>query len=121
MKKKNQGVIVISTFSDEASAKELGARMVRQRLCACVNIAQVQSLYTWKGRLEDQKEYLALFKTTAASATKLKKAISELHPYELPEIIELAISDTSSNYLAWLASETLPHRVAQDRNYSSKR
>lgn len=120
--KKKQGVIVVSTFSDERSARKLGKKVLESRLCACVNITKVQSMYLWKQRLEDQQEFLALFKTTAASAPRLKRAIAELHPYEVPEIVELKMTDISRDYLSWLVAETSSaHRVSQKRNDAAKR
>ena len=121
MKGPNRGVIVISTFSDEGSAKELGRKVLTARLCACVNITKIQSMYWWEGRLEDQEEFLALFKTTRGSAPKLKKALAELHPYEVPEIMELEVADLSKPYLSWLAAETSADRVPQDRDNPAKR
>jgi uncharacterized protein involved in tolerance to divalent cations len=35
----------------------------------------------------------------------LEAAFSELHPYELPERVELAVEGGSDAYLAWIAGE----------------
>jgi periplasmic divalent cation tolerance protein len=44
-----------------------------------------------------------LIKTTAAAFESVRQAIAELHSYELPECICLAIEDGSPNYLQWIA------------------
>lgn len=113
------GVIIISTFSSEESAAELAHKVVSAKLCACVNFAQVRSVYSWKGKLEDQQEVIALFKTTAKAAKKLKAEIARLHPYEVPEIVELKMSDVSKSYLSWLAEST--DGVAKKRYNAAKR
>lgn len=112
-------VIVVSTFSDEATAADVGKRMVEQGLAACVNFTKVRSIYAWKGKLEDQQECLALFKTTAMSAKKLKEELAKVHPYDVPEIIEIKASDVSKPYLSWLVDST--ERVAKKRHHAAKR
>lgn len=114
-----QGVIILSTFPSEESAAEVAEKVVRDKLCACVNFTKIRSIYSWKGRLEDQEEFIALFKTTARSAKKLKAEIARLHPYEVPEIVELKMSDVSKSYLSWLLKEST-NSVAKKRHDASK-
>ena len=112
-------VIIISTFSDEATAAGIGKKMVKTKLAACVNLAPVRSIYSWKGKVEDQQECLALFKTTIRSANKLKDELARVHPYDVPEIIEIGVSDVSALYLSWLVDST--KGVAKKRNHAAKR
>jgi periplasmic divalent cation tolerance protein len=44
-----------------------------------------------------------IIKTTAAAFAQVRQAIAELHSYELPECISVAIEDGSPNYLQWIA------------------
>ena len=120
MKTRGEGTIVISTFSDERSARELAKRVLDSKLCACVNYSRIQSMYRWKGKMEDHGEIIALFKTTRKSAEKLKKAIARHHPYEVPEILELEMSDVNAGYLSWLSVETSANRITQDRHNPAK-
>ena len=120
MKRKDAGVIILSTFSDEGSVRKLAKEVLDSRLCACVNFTRIRSLYSWKGKQEDQEEVLALFKTTRRSAKKLKKAISSNHPYDVPEVVELSMHDVSKTYLAWMIAETSADRVAQKRHDSTE-
>lgn len=119
--KDSTGVVVLSTFSDEKSAQELSRKMLKAKLCACVNIVKVESMYFWRGKMEDQDEYLVLFKTTGAASQKLRKALAEQHPYEVPEIVELKMSSVSKPYLSWLATETSADRISKNRHYAAKR
>jgi periplasmic divalent cation tolerance protein len=102
-KKRQYGVLIISTYPDEESVVKV-ARMlvVNKKLCACVNFAKVRSLYSWKNKLEDQEEFIALFKTTNLAVNKLKFEINNSHPYEVPEIVELKMNDVSKAYLSWM-------------------
>ncbi|MGI0036939.1 MAG: divalent cation tolerance protein CutA [Nitrososphaera sp.] len=120
MKNRDRGTIIISTFSDEQSVRELARNVLDARLCACVNFTRINSMYLWKGKLKDHEEFIALFKTTRRSAEKLKKAIAMHHPYEVPEIVELKMSNVSAGYLLWLAAETSSNRIAQKRHNTAK-
>ena len=57
-------VIIVSTFPSKQSVTSIAKLLVKKKLTACVNIAKISSIYTWKGKIENQNEYLALFKTT---------------------------------------------------------
>ncbi|MGI0023662.1 MAG: divalent cation tolerance protein CutA [Nitrososphaera sp.] len=116
----HHGVIVMSTFPDEQSITQVAYSAVAGKLCACVNFAEIRSIYSWKDRLEDQKEFIALFKTTKKSAGRLKAEIARLHPYEVPEIVELNMSDVSKSYLAWLVAASSANRIAKKRHNAAK-
>jgi periplasmic divalent cation tolerance protein len=113
------GVIILSTFPSEELAAEIANKVVKAKLCACVNLTKIRSIYSWHGKVEDQPEFIALFKTTAKSAKKLKEEIIRLHPYEVPEIVELKMADVSKPYLSWLSAESM-YRVAKKRHNTTK-
>jgi len=113
------GVIIISTFPSEELAAEIASKVVKAKLCACVNFTKIRSIYSWHGKIEDQPEFIALFKATAKSAKKLKEEIIKLHPYEIPEIVELKMTDVSKPYLSWLYAESM-YRVAKNRHNPTK-
>ncbi len=96
--------LVLSTIGSKDGAERLAQQLVERRLAACANIVgPIRSVYRWKGAIEHEEEYLLLIKTTTAHTADLQAALKELHPYELPECVELAIDGGSEAYLAWLA------------------
>jgi periplasmic divalent cation tolerance protein len=113
------GVIILSTFPSEELAAEIAKKVVSAKLCACVNFTKIRSIYSWHGKVEDQSEFIALFKATAKSAKKLKNEIVRLHPYEVPEIVELKMTDISKPYLSWLSAESM-YSVAKKRHNAAK-
>ncbi|HZT34461.1 MAG TPA: divalent-cation tolerance protein CutA [Nitrososphaera sp.] len=110
--------MLISTFPSEDIAASTARTLVESGLCACASIFPMRSIYTWKGAISDEKEFSVIFKTSAASAASLKKEILRVHPYEVPEIIELGVASASRKYLEWVAQST--QAVAQKRNNSAK-
>jgi periplasmic divalent cation tolerance protein len=98
--------LVLTTIGSKELAEKLAQQLVERRVAACVNIiGPIRSVYHWKGKIEHEDEYLLLIKTTAAHASRLQPAFQELHPYELPECVELAIQGGSEAYLGWLTGE----------------
>jgi periplasmic divalent cation tolerance protein len=96
----------MSTFPDEKSAISVAESLINKKLCACVNLTKVRSLYSWNNKLEDHEEYWALFKSTSSTSEELKSNIERAHPYEVPEIVELKLNKVSSSYMSWLAKST---------------
>lgn len=95
--------IVLTTFDDMEQAKQFARRIVEQRLAACVNLIEnAHSTYRWQGEVETSGEILVVIKTAVERIDALKQAIPRLHPYQLPELVVLEISDGSDAYLSWL-------------------
>jgi periplasmic divalent cation tolerance protein len=98
--------IVLTTVGLKEVADKLAQQLVERRLAACVNIVgPIRSVYRWRDKVESEAEYLLIAKTTAESAAHLRTALKTLHPYELPECLEIAVNGGSEEYLAWVAAE----------------
>jgi periplasmic divalent cation tolerance protein len=114
----NDGAIIISTFPKprifSAAARKL---ILDKHLCACINVIKINSFYLWKGKLEIHEEYLALFKSTRKRVPALIHEIEKIHPYEVPEIVELKMNRASKAYLSWLntATSDLPDAIQEDK------
>ena len=100
-------VIIISTFPDKKTITKIANQLVEKKLVACVNITKISSVYSWKGKIENQSEYLALFKTTKTKLQPLKKELENLHPYDVPEIAEINPISINKPYLKWLVDSTV--------------
>lgn len=95
--------LVLTTVSSLEEGKQLARALVERRLAACVNIIpQIESIYWWKGEVEEAREYLLLIKTKEEAFERLREAISELHSYEVPECISLSVDDGTAAYLNWI-------------------
>src|SRR6266496_5449105 len=95
--------LVLTTAGSEAEARKIARELVDRRMAACVNIVpRIQSVYRWKGEVEESEEYLLLIKTAESKEEELRQAIGELHAYELPECISIAMESGSADYLKWI-------------------
>ncbi|MDH3286484.1 MAG: divalent-cation tolerance protein CutA [Betaproteobacteria bacterium] len=100
-------VVVLTNLPDRAAALELARELIARRLAACVNVlAECTSVYRWQGKVENATEVPVLIKTRAALYPEVETAISELHPYELPEIIAVPVGCGLADYLDWVSGET---------------
>src|SRR5687768_6402443 len=88
---------------DVRQARTIARALVGERLAACVNVVPgVESIYRWKGKVEEAREALLLVKSTSARARRLEARVKALHSYEVPELVTLTIAGGSADYLRWL-------------------
>ena len=95
-------VLIISTYPNKKSILKIANELVKTKIIACVNISKIDSVYSWNGKIQNSSEYIAIFKTITKNKIKLKKKITETHPYDVPEIAEIDITSMNKSYLNWL-------------------
>ncbi|NPA39542.1 MAG: divalent-cation tolerance protein CutA [Thermodesulfobacteria bacterium] len=99
---------VITTIDSEEKAINLAELSVKNKLCACAQIiGPITSIYTWKNKLEKDKEWIILFKTQVSLKEKLVQFIKENHSYEVPEIITIEVNSENPDYSDWVKEVTL--------------
>ena len=100
-------VLVSTSVDSEATALALADAMVAGRLAACVQVAgPVTSIYRWQGTIERAPEWTCQMKTTPDRAASLVERIRAMHPYQVPEILVVAVAGGDPEYLVWLAEST---------------
>ncbi len=100
--------IVLTTTANPEEAARLGRILVEERLAACATlIPAVQSIYRWQGQVESSTETLLLLKTGPDQLAALEARLHQLHSYQTPEFLVLAVDAASQPYLDWLQSSLL--------------
>jgi len=94
--------MVITTVADKESAKEIARLLVEGRLASCVQMFPVESLYFWQNKICENNEVVLFVKSKTALFDKIKTAIRNNHPYEVPEIIQIPITNGLPEYLKWI-------------------
>jgi periplasmic divalent cation tolerance protein len=104
--------LVLTTAGSADEARKIALALVERKLAACVNIVpQIQSVYHWRGKIEEAQEWLLVIKTTDEAFESVRNAIKEVHSYELPECIAISVEDGSAEYLKWIGeSVELPDK-----------
>jgi len=98
--------IIVSTFPNKELARKTAKDLVEQQLAACVQSFPIESVYLWKDEVHDENEIMLLIKSRTELFEEIASAIRELHPYEVPEIIQLPISEGLPEYLTWISDCT---------------
>ncbi|MGZ0076155.1 divalent-cation tolerance protein CutA [Methylomonas sp. YC3] len=97
--------LILCTCPDLEVADKLAGTLITQKLAACVNILPgVRSVYEWQGEIETAQEHLLLIKSHQDRYAAIEATLKSLHPYQLPEIIAVAIENGSLDYLKWIDS-----------------
>jgi periplasmic divalent cation tolerance protein len=101
--------VVYCTAPNPEVARSLARHLVEEprKLAACVNVLPgVTSIYSWKGKVEEDGEVLMIIKTRKELLQRLTDEIKAKHPYEEPEVLALPAIGGSDSYLRWVIAET---------------
>jgi len=99
--------IVYVTTPDMDTAEKIGKHIIERRLAACVSMVPgLRSIYRWEDKLCDETEVLMVIKTSVQRLHELEEAVTELHPYQVPEIIAVPVFLANKPYLDWIMQET---------------
>ena len=98
-------VVVLCTAPDEATAQDLAAKVLAEKLAACATIIPgATSLYYWEGKLEQEYEVQMILKTSVVYQDALLECLKSHHPYQTPELLVLPVTHGDSDYLSWLSA-----------------
>ncbi len=97
--------LIKTTFKKNSEAKKMAKILLENKLVACAQISTIESLYSWKGKIVSQEEFLLSAKTKVEFYKKVEKAILQNHSYELPQIIAIPILNGSKLYFDWAESQ----------------
>ena len=97
-------VLALSTFPDRETAQRIANQLVTEKFAACANIlSEIESIYRWKDKIETGNETLVLFKLSEDRKEIFQEKLRSLHPYDVPEIIFVPVSNGLPEYLRWVA------------------
>jgi periplasmic divalent cation tolerance protein len=101
--------VMISTTTDSSEkAREIARYLVESSLAACVQIiGPIDSIYRWKGGVEEAWEWLCLVKTRSGLFDQVRETIQQQHSYETPEIVAWPLEKGSREYFTWL-NDSMP-------------
>ena len=99
-------IMIYTTLPGRAITKKVAKKLIKENLIACANFFSIESVYRWKNKLCEDKEYALIMKTRKSLYRKAEKRLKELHPYEIPAIVSYEIKGASESYLNWIKEET---------------
>ncbi|HTS02150.1 MAG TPA: divalent-cation tolerance protein CutA [Thermoanaerobaculia bacterium] len=98
---------VVTSTGTEEQALDIAHALVARRLAACVNILPgVRSIFRWKGKVQQDGEFVLLVKTIETNFEAVRGVIKELNAYELPEIVGFPAAEADAAFAAWVAESS---------------
>ncbi len=98
--------LVVTTTATKEEARTIASALLEQKLAACVQLQEIESLYSWEGKTQNENEILLLIKAPKAKYSDIEQAIKQIHTYKTPEIILIPIENGSAEYLRWIDEVT---------------
>lgn len=101
-------VVAFSIAGSLEEACHIANVLVSEQLAACVNVIDnIHSIYRWRGAIQSAAESLMLIKTRANLLPMIELRLSELHSYEVPELVAVPIGEGARPYLDWVLASTI--------------
>jgi periplasmic divalent cation tolerance protein len=100
--------MIYTTFGDSRSAEQASRALVSERLAACTNSFPIDSVYRWRGQVHRAAEVGVLVKTASSLLPRAVSRLRELHPYENPCAVEIALGRGRAAYFDWISESTAP-------------
>jgi periplasmic divalent cation tolerance protein len=96
-------ITIFTTCGSEETALTIAAAVVDQGFAACVNILPaIKSYYYYKGGTHLDEEVMLMIKTSRDRFEAVSQVITELHTYEIPEILMVPVEACSDSFLEWI-------------------
>ena len=96
-------LLLYVTFGSQSSAEDMVENMIMEKLIACGNIHNSNSMYFWDSQLVKEAETVAIMKTLPSRELACREYIIEHHTYDLPCVLSLK-TRSSTEYKDWVKS-----------------
>jgi periplasmic divalent cation tolerance protein len=94
-------------MSSVEEARDISGKLLDARLVACANIFDnVTSVYRWEGKLQEDREAVAVLKTRQSLFPEVEELIRSVHSYDNPCIAAFPMVNISRQYADWVIEET---------------
>lgn len=104
--------VVLVTAPNAETGEFLARELVEERVAACANVVPgLISVFWWEGEIQRDDEVLVIFKTGRDRLEALRARVSELHPYEVPEVLALPVDFSHGPYAEWVMEESRPQET----------
>ena len=98
----SESIIIMTNCRDSNEADFIIEGLFAEKLVACVQTNKIHSHFYWKGKIMHDAEVRLLIKTKKSLFKECEQLIKNIHSYELPEIVEIPITDGSQQFFDWI-------------------
>jgi len=115
-------LVIVTTVGTEEQALDLAHDLVGRHLAACVNIVpRIRSVFFFKGKVNDDSEWMLFIKTAPGNFEKVREAIRKLNAYEVPEILGFDAPQADALFARWVVDSSTPRRPPARRKKTAKK
>ncbi|HUM01719.1 MAG TPA: divalent-cation tolerance protein CutA [Thermoanaerobaculia bacterium] len=115
-------LVLVTTVGTEEQALDLAHHLVGRHLAACVNIVpRIRSVFFFKGKVNDDSEWLLFVKTAPGNFEKVREEIRKLNAYEVPEILGFDAPHADALFAKWVVDSSTPRRPPARRKKAAKK
>ncbi len=87
-------------------ARAIADHLIEHRLAACVGMLPgLETRYRWEGKVCTGQEVAIFVKTTEKLVPALTDAVKNLHAYDCPCIVSLAVDGGFAPFLKWIEDQ----------------
>jgi periplasmic divalent cation tolerance protein len=91
-----------TTFSNRDDAKSVIITLINEKLIACANISNIESIFYWKDKMCYQDEVSVIIKTTSALLSEVIARLESLHQYAIPCIANISLDGINQSFAKWV-------------------
>jgi len=97
-------IFVYTTCADRREAQYIGLSAVESKLAISADSWPINSIYPWKGVIQQVDQYMLMLNTHKYLSDKLVEFINEIHSYSTPMIVEVETTGVNFAYKFWMDS-----------------
>jgi periplasmic divalent cation tolerance protein len=98
--KKESLVLIYVVYPKKFNLKGHISSLLKKNIIVCANvISGMSSHYRWKGKIEESKESVVIYKALSSLKKTVTAAIKKTHPYEVPFIAVIKAESVNAEYL----------------------
>ncbi|MCR4335041.1 MAG: divalent-cation tolerance protein CutA [archaeon] len=97
-------ILLYIASASKKEAEKISNTLLDEKLISCANIIESKSIYNWKGKRENSKEFIIFAKTSEKKARAVENQVKKISSYEIPCIIQVS-ARVNKEYLSWINGE----------------
>ncbi|WP_341754173.1 divalent-cation tolerance protein CutA [Candidatus Tisiphia endosymbiont of Dioctria rufipes] len=94
--------MILTTTNDRQVVDKITTNLLEANLAACIQVDNIVSYFKWESKISSVLEYRIVIKAKSDNYNTIEKVITDIHNYDLPQIIKLDIQDGLFSYLNWV-------------------
>ena len=94
-------LLLVATECNKKAAKKIAKLLLKKKLAACVSLKEINSIYEWKGKIEEVNEVEILIKSKPVLINALVVFLQKEISYKVPQFIYKKFK-SEKNYINWV-------------------